>query len=154
MKYRDDGSLMSPPLEALVERIPQKYELVLAATKRAKQIIRQQKIDPQGLTEAERTRKPLSMALHDIAEGRVDSQVLATPDIDFDDFGEIDDLQTEIERMGVLPFTTRPAPEFINESTPSGLAIDFSLDDDDSEDGEDDELDAEADTDDETVDPL
>jgi DNA-directed RNA polymerase omega subunit len=146
---RDDDSLMQPALEHLVARIPQKYELVLTATKRAKQIIREQRLNPGAMTEDEKHLKPLSIALRDIAEGKVDKQVLLTPDVEFDDLGDTDELQSEIERMGVLPFTTRPAVEF-TEPTPVNIE-DFADDDDEDEDEEED---FDADTDDEAVDPF
>ncbi len=145
---REEDSLMHPPLENLLARIPQKYELVLTATKRAKQIIREQRLNPSAINETGGL-KPLSIALHDIAEGRVDKQVLLTPDIEFDEMGETDDLQNEIERMGVLPFTTRPAVDY-SEPTPTASLDDFA--DDDDEDDED--LDLEAEDDDEPIDPI
>jgi DNA-directed RNA polymerase omega subunit len=149
MKHEDDN-LMHPPLENLLARIPQKYELVLTATKRAKQIIREHRLNPAAVDDANGI-KPLSIALHDIADGRVDKQVLLTPDVEFDEVGEADELQSEIERMGVLPFTTRPAVDF-SETAPSGSFEDFS-DDDDDEDDED--LDFEdVDVDDDSADPF
>jgi DNA-directed RNA polymerase omega subunit len=145
---RDEDTLMHPPLENLLARIPQKYELVLTATKRAKQIIREQRLNPTAIEESGGL-KPLSVALHDIAEGRVDKQVLLTPDVEFDELGETDELQNEIERMGVLPFTTRPAVDF-SEPTPTASLDDFEDDDDDDED-----LDLEdVEDDDEDVDPI
>jgi DNA-directed RNA polymerase omega subunit len=85
---REDDSLLSPPLERLLAEIPQKYELVLAATRRAKQIIRERLLNPVSLREEDRQRKPLSIALADIVEGKVDQQVLMAPDIQFDDIEE------------------------------------------------------------------
>jgi DNA-directed RNA polymerase omega subunit len=147
---RDEESLIQPPLENLLARIPQKYELVLTATKRAKQIIREQRLNPAALEDSHGL-KPLSVALRDIADGRVDKQVLLTPDVEFDEVGETDELQNEIERMGVLPFTTRPAVDY-SETTPTASLDDFA-DDDDDEDDED--LDFEdVDTDDDAVDPF
>ena len=147
----DEDTLMSPPLENLLARIPQKYELVLTATKRAKQIIREQRLNPSAL-EDPLALKPLSVALRDIAEGRVDKQVLLTPDVEFDEIGETDELQSEIERMGVLPFTTRPAVDY-GETAPTGSLDDFA-DDDDEEDDEDYEDTDDVDTDDEAIDPI
>jgi DNA-directed RNA polymerase omega subunit len=149
MIRRDEESLMQPPLENLLARIPQKYELVLTATKRAKQIIREQRLNPGALDDSHGL-KPLSIALRDIAEGRVDKEVLLTPDVEFDEVGEADELQSEIERMGVLPFTTRPAVDY-SEPAPSGSLDDFADDDDD----DDEDLDLEdVDTDDEAIDPF
>jgi len=87
MKHEED-SLMTPPLEKLLLKIPQKYELVLAATRRAKQIIRELRINPQAMDESRRGRKPLSIALLDIVEGRVDAKSLVAPDIEFDEYEE------------------------------------------------------------------
>ena len=147
---RDDETLMQPPLENLLARIPQKYELVLTATKRAKQIIREQRLSPSAVEEANGL-KPLSVALRDISDGRVDKGVLLTPDVEFDEIGETDELQNEIERMGVLPFTTRPAVDY-SEPAPSGSLDDFA-DDDEDEDDEDEDYE-DVDTDDEAVDPF
>ena len=147
---RDEESLMQPPLEDLLARIPQKYELVLTATKRAKQIIREQRLNPSAV-EDPRGLKPLSIALRDIAEGRVDKEVLLTPDVEFDELGETDELQSEIERMGVLPFTTRPAVDY-SETTPTASLEDFADDDDDEDDEDLDDTDVEDD--DEAVDPF
>jgi DNA-directed RNA polymerase omega subunit len=141
---------MNPPLENLLARIPQKYELVLTATKRAKQIIREQRLNPSSIEDAGGL-KPLSVALRDISDGRVDKQVLLTPDVEFDEVGEVDELQNEIERMGVLPFTTRPAVDY-SEPT-STVSLDDLADDDEDEDDEDLD-DVDVDTDDEAIDPF
>lgn len=96
---REEESLMIPPLEDLQARIPQKYELVLAATRRAKQIIRQRQLN-SGSEGDEQLGKPLTLALHDIAEGRVGVEQLSEPDILFDDYEEEQqDYLPEIERF-------------------------------------------------------
>lgn len=85
---RDEDSLMQPPIEELLKKIPQKYELVLTATKRAKQIIRQHRINPLGVAADEVGRKPLSIALNDIIDGKVDQDTLSVPDNFFEDEAE------------------------------------------------------------------
>jgi DNA-directed RNA polymerase omega subunit len=85
---RDEDSLMNPPLEELRKRIPHKYELVLAATKRAKQILRQQRINPMSMDDEAKNRKPLSIALMDILSGRVDRDSLTELEPVFDDYIE------------------------------------------------------------------
>jgi DNA-directed RNA polymerase omega subunit len=137
---RDENSLMNPPLEQLIARIPQKYELVLAAAKRAKQIIREQRINPMSVSEEQKHIKPLTIALHDIAAGKVDKEVLLTPDIEFDDYVEENEFGAEFDRLGNLPFTTRPAVDYSSTTTTySGEEADFSEDDEsDLEDEEDD----------------
>lgn len=87
MKQQED-SLIYPSLEKLLEKMPQKYELVLAATRRAKQILREQRLNPAALDAVDKRRKPLSIALEDIIEGRVDQQALVQPDLEFDDLGD------------------------------------------------------------------
>ena len=87
MKQPED-SLIYPSLEKLLEKMPQKYELVLAATRRAKQILREQRLNPAALDMDAKRRKPLSIALEDIIEGRVDQQALVQPDLEFDDLGD------------------------------------------------------------------
>ena len=98
---KSDDSLLYPALEKLLDRIPQKYELVLTATRRAKQILREQRLNPTGFTDDELRRKPLTIALYDIAEDRVDQQVLVAPDIEFDDLErEAPDMFPEGEEFG------------------------------------------------------
>lgn len=134
MKKREEDSLMYPPLEDLLERIPQKYELVLAATRRAKQIIREQRINPLGVDDSRRGRKPLSIALMDIVEGRVDAKALVQPDIEFD---ELEEEHTEL------------FPEFEGFARRTGDAeeseTDYEAEAEDEEGEEGDELDEELD---------
>ena len=85
MKKTDDQSLMNPPMQELLEKLPQKYEAVLAVTRRAKQIIREQRLNPGAYTEEELHRKPLTVAINDIIDGRVDKESLMAPDLMFDD---------------------------------------------------------------------
>jgi DNA-directed RNA polymerase omega subunit len=100
MKYKED-SLIQPSLEALLVRIPKKYELVLTATRRAKQIIRDMRLNTVGYSEDDLRRKPLSIALNDIVEGRVDTATLHIPDISYTDYEEgTSDLFTDIEALG------------------------------------------------------
>lgn len=106
MKQHDD-SLMTPPLEDLLDRIPQKFELVLTATKRAKQIIREQRLNPAAYPATGVESKPLTIALHEIFSGRVDKDsLLRAPEVEADDFFEEEpDILSDIER-GRAAFTT------------------------------------------------
>jgi len=118
MKYKED-SLIQPSLESLQERIPKKYELVLTATRRAKQIIRDMRLNTVGYSEDDLRRKPLSIALNDIVEGRVDSSTLNTPDIQFTDYEEgTSDLFTDIESLGP-PEEGEAGDDFPDVSFPS-----------------------------------
>jgi len=90
---KHDDSLLYPTLEHLLEKIPQKYELVLTATRRAKQILREQRLNPVAFSDDDLRRKPLTIALADIVEGRVDKQTLMTLDIEFD---EVDQEQLDM----------------------------------------------------------
>jgi DNA-directed RNA polymerase omega subunit len=83
---REDDSLMNPPLGKLLEKIPQKYELVLVATRRAKQLIRQQRMLQLGAeAEISEDSKPLSIALNDIVEGRISADDVLAPEFDVDE---------------------------------------------------------------------
>jgi len=117
---RDEDTLMNPPLEELLHEIPQKYELVLTATRRAKQIIRELRLNPLGIEESLRQRKPLSIALMDISSGRVDKTALLAPDIEFDEieeertdfFGDPERLVRELDHpQSRASFTTREGEE-------------------------------------------
>jgi len=94
---KHDDSLLYPTLEHLLEKIPQKYELVLTATRRAKQILREQRLNPAAFNDDDLRRKPLSIALTDIVEGRIDKQALMTFDLEFDDL--------EHEKIDMFPDT-------------------------------------------------
>ncbi|MCH7472396.1 DNA-directed RNA polymerase subunit omega [bacterium] len=83
---REEESLINPPLEDLIARIPDKYELVLLATRRAKQIIRERRLSQMGERGSTKQRKPLSIALEEIAAGKLELQALMAPDIEFDKF--------------------------------------------------------------------
>ena len=82
---RDEESLMYPPMEVLLDKIPDKYALVLTATKRAKHIILQKRLNPnaEGMQD---DRKPLSIALKEIAEGVVNQSDLDLPELLMDDY--------------------------------------------------------------------
>ncbi len=129
---RDEDSLMYPPIEELLKKIPRKYELVLTATKRAKQIIRQQRLNPLAVEDSERGRKPLSIALNDIIAGKVDEDTLTIPDSFFDEETE-DELALfdEPEAFGL----------------PEGLDVQTEEPEPDNSDLEDTELPEEADLD-------
>mgnify|MGYP005871988723 CR=1 FL=1 len=58
--------MIDPPLEVLLEKIPSKYALVIAATKRAHQINE----GTLALVDVDST-NPVSMALHEIAVGKI-----------------------------------------------------------------------------------
>jgi DNA-directed RNA polymerase omega subunit len=83
---REEDSLMTPALEDLQARIPQKYELVLVATRRAKQLIRQQRMAGLGVPMESGGMKPLSVALRDIAEGRISVDDILAPEFDVDEY--------------------------------------------------------------------
>lgn len=100
MQHEED-SLVYPPIEKLLVKIPQRYELVLTATRRAKQIIREMRLNPMAFGEEDRKRKPLNIALMDIIEGRVDKQALMSPDIEFDDLNRKSfDSFSDVEGLG------------------------------------------------------
>lgn len=138
---REDDSLIYPSLEKLLERMPQKYELVLAATRRAKQILREQRLNPTVLGEDDKRRKPLSIALEDILEGRVDQQALVAPDLEFDDVGdERLDMFPDVEELdrpsmeGDEDADSESGDDETDESDDDVEEIDiFDLGDDDSE---------------------
>lgn len=87
---RDEDSLMYPPLEDLLKKIPDKYALVLTATKRAKHIIMQNRLNPIGIEMSKDNRKPLSIALREIVEGSIDQSDLDLPETLLDDYMEDD----------------------------------------------------------------
>ncbi|OPX23696.1 MAG: DNA-directed RNA polymerase subunit omega [Planctomycetales bacterium 4484_113] len=74
-------TLLYPLLEDLLQRIPSKFEVVVLASLRAREIMRKQKLgasfdgelDADVVSEQE-TLKPLSRALADIAEGKLDRE--------------------------------------------------------------------------------
>ena len=97
---REEDSLMVPPLDALQRAIPQKYELVLTATRRAKQLLRQQQMAGAMADDSARSYKPLSVALQEIADGRIGVEQLTQPDILAEDFEEEQqDYFPEIDRF-------------------------------------------------------
>lgn len=127
---RDDGSLMFPPVEELVEKIPQKYELVLTATKRAKQLIIEMRHNP-GLFSNEQLRtKPITLALHEIVSGAVDTQALMAAEIDFTDPDPDNEFHSELDRY------ERPS---FGERQPQGFTETVDMGDDDYEDDDDDD---------------
>jgi DNA-directed RNA polymerase omega subunit len=123
MKRELEDSLMYPPIEELRARIPHKYELVLVATRRAKQIIREMRQNPNSFSAADHAKKPLTIALHDIAQGKVDKDALLAPDVEFDTFEE--------EQMDYFPEyegLRTPAREFSAEAEGDDSYIDEELD--------------------------
>ena len=98
---REDDSLMTPALEDLMARIPQKYELVLVATRRAKQLIRQQRMAELGAPVEGSSIKPLSVALRDIADGKISVDDILAPEFDVDDYqDESAAIYTDLPEMG------------------------------------------------------
>ncbi|HEY8344934.1 MAG TPA: DNA-directed RNA polymerase subunit omega [Bacillota bacterium] len=59
--------MITPSLEELLDKVDSKYTLVVAAAKRARQIIEENKNDIRQ----DQALKAVSLALVDIAEGRV-----------------------------------------------------------------------------------
>mgnify|MGYP001954403493 CR=1 FL=1 len=59
--------MITPSLEDLLDKVDSKYTLVVAAAKRARQIIEENKDD----TSQDQTLKAVSLALVDIAKGKV-----------------------------------------------------------------------------------
>jgi len=105
---RDETSLMYPPIEDLLEKIPDKYALVLTATKRAKHIIMQNRLNPTVSDELRDDRKPLSIALQEIADGVVDSSNLDLPEPLLDDYVD-DEMPVYVDLN--LPTEEELAPE-------------------------------------------
>ncbi len=105
---RDEDSLMYPPIEDLLEKIPDKYALVLTATKRAKHIIMQNRLNPMAAESVRDDRKPLSIALREIADGVVDQKDLDLPEPLLDDY--VDDEVPVYFDMN-MPAEEEPAPE-------------------------------------------
>ncbi len=98
---REEDSLMTPALEDLQARIPQKYELVLVATRRAKQLIRQQRLADLGAPVDTSGIKPLSIALRDIAEGRISVDDILAPEFDVDEYhDESTTIYADLPEMG------------------------------------------------------
>ena len=58
--------MIKPPLEALLERVPNKYALVIVAAKRARQI----KEGALSVVDLD-TRNPVTAALEEIAAGKI-----------------------------------------------------------------------------------
>jgi len=58
--------VIKPPLEALLERVPNKYALVIVAAKRARQI----KEGALSVVDLD-TRNPVTAALEEIAAGKI-----------------------------------------------------------------------------------
>ena len=138
---RDEDTLMNPPLEELLDQIPQKYELVLTATRRAKQIIRELRLNPLGIDESLRQRKPLSIALMDISSGRVDKTALLAPDIEFDEieheqpdfFGDPERLSHELDHPQSRASYTTQEGEDASTEVVDELELDWQVESKDEE---------------------
>ncbi len=73
--------LSQPALENLLENIPSKYKIVIEATIRAKNI---KKLADEGQYKMDKWQKPLTIALNDIAAGKVDQEVIRDIDKSLD----------------------------------------------------------------------
>ncbi|MEP0814427.1 MAG: DNA-directed RNA polymerase subunit omega [bacterium] len=78
--------MTQPSLEKLLAKVPSKYELVLLASKRARQIKREVDLRPEKAKEYE-FNKPLTTALFEIAQGRITAEDLKYVDL-FEDVDE------------------------------------------------------------------
>lgn len=110
-------------MQKLLDKIPQKYEAVLAVTRRAKQIIREMRLNPSAFTDEELKRKPISIALNDIIDGKVDKDALMAPDLTFEE------LETQSETL-FIEDEPYPMKSEIAEVEPLVLALDDDDDDD------------------------
>lgn len=124
MKRELEESLMYPPLEELRKRIPQKYELVLVATRRAKQLIREQRLNPGTTPLSDRGKKPLTVALIDIVQDRVDKEALLAPDLELDTFEE-----EHVDYFPEYEGLRTPPREFSTEAEGDDSYIDEDIDD-------------------------
>jgi DNA-directed RNA polymerase omega subunit len=79
-KKRRKANLTQPSLERLLEKVPSKYELVLLASRRARQIKREIDFRPERARDFEFT-KPLTTALFEIVEGKVTAEDLKYVDL-------------------------------------------------------------------------
>lgn len=107
---RDEDSLMYPPLEDLLKKIPDKYALVLTATKRAKHIIMQNRLNPTLLEQSPDNRKPLSIALREIADGLLDQSDLDIPEPLLDDYMD-DEMPVYVDMKVPTEESSAPEPE-------------------------------------------
>jgi DNA-directed RNA polymerase subunit omega len=98
-KKRKKASLTQPSLERLLEKVPSKYELVLLASRRARQIKREVDLRPERIRDFEFT-KPLTQALFEIVEGKVTAEDLKYVDLleETDKSTEPGQIATEIAR--------------------------------------------------------
>lgn len=125
---RDEDSLMYPPLEDLLKKIPDKYALVLTATKRAKHIIMQNRLNPTLLEQSPDTRKPLSIALREIADGLLDQSDLDIPESLLDDYMD-DEMPVYVDMKVPTEETPTPEPEAEFLAKPSTAASSAEVDD-------------------------
>ena len=58
--------MINPPLDELTKKVDSRYTLVVAAAKRARQILETKEIEPE-----EKVRKPVTVALEEILSGRL-----------------------------------------------------------------------------------
>jgi len=58
--------MINPPLDELIKKVDSRYTLVVAAAKRARQILETTEIEPE-----EKARKPVTVALEEILSGKL-----------------------------------------------------------------------------------
>ena len=114
LKKRRRANLTQPSLERLLKKVPSKYELVLLASKRARQIKREIDFRPEAAREYEFT-KPLTMALFEIVEGKVSAE-----DLKYVDILE----QTDEAREAMYAATEDAARKFFEEDEEVDVEVD------------------------------
>lgn len=132
-KRKRIASLTQPSLEKLLEKVPSKYELVLLAARRARQIKREVDFRPERQREFEFT-KPLTTALFEIVDGKITAE-----DLKYVDLFEEPDEGRETPRIPV----EIASKKFFGEEEAAVEAADLEpheLSLDDIEEPEDDEL--------------
>ncbi len=132
-KKRKKASLTQPSLEKLLEKVPSKYELVLLASRRARQIKREIDIRPDRIKDVEFA-KPLTQALYEIVEGKVTAEDLKYVDLldDNDKSADAVHLSTDLARSRFFEDDEPEVeieieefgPEFEDIEAPEGFELD------------------------------
>ena len=65
--------MLYPAMKDLLEQVPSRYELVNVVACRARQIATEAEIQGEHLTE-----KPVTLAIHEVAEGKFDAKTIDT----------------------------------------------------------------------------
>ena len=65
--------MLYPAMSKLTERIPNRYMLVDVVARRARQIATEAEMQGEHLTE-----KPVTLAIHEVAEGKFDAKTIDT----------------------------------------------------------------------------